>query len=46
MLVYPANLAEKMFKECGQLDGQQTDRRTTEAYLFYKLIREHSAQVS
>ena len=33
---------EKMFKEC----GRRTDRQTTVAYLFYKLISEPSAQVS
>ena len=39
---------EKLFKECGrQTDSRQTDaRRTTEAYLSYKLTSEPSAQVS
>ena len=34
---------EKMFKS---VDDRQTDRRTTEAYLSYKLTNEPSAQVS
>ena len=36
-------VSEEMFKEC----GRRTDRRrTTEAYLSYKLTNEPSAQVS
>ena len=35
---------EKMFKECGRQTGD--GRRTTEAYLSYKLTNEPSAQVS
>ena len=37
-LIGQAVSEEKMFKECG--------RRTTEAYLYYKLISEPSVQVS
>ena len=40
--ICPVVSEEKMFKEC----GRQTDRRTTEAYLSYKLTNEPSAQAS
>ena len=39
----PVVSEKKMFKECGR---QTDDRRTTEAYLSYKLTNEPSAQVS
>ena len=42
-------VSEEMFKECGRrTDNGRTDdgRRTTEAYLSYKLTNEPSAQVS
>ena len=38
-LIDPVVSEEKMFKECGR-------RRTTDAYLSYKLTSEPSAQVS
>ena len=44
----PVVSEEKMFKECGRWtdDGRTDRRRTTEAYLSYKLTNEPSAQVS
>ena len=40
-LIGPVVSEEKMFKECGR---QPDDRRTTEAYLSYKLTNEPSAK--
>ena len=43
----PVVSEEKMFKEAGRrTDGRTDRRRTTEAYLSYKLTSEPSAQVS
>ena len=47
-LIGQAVSEEKMFKECGRRtdDRRRKDGRMTEAYLYYKLTSEPSAQVS
>ena len=42
----PSCICGEDFLECGRQTDGQTDRQTTEAYLFFKLTNEPSAQVS